>query len=378
MLLAALLLVLADGPLAAEDVGGRLGSAHVAGAYSVGRGDFLHQGADDVLATGMRVLKVYLLRPAVFYPHGGGWPDGFESPAAIARHPRYRSLFAKRFHTFVLTAYSTVGSDEHYFRGGVSDAQYAAEREQFRELAAYLLDAYRGTGKTFVLQNWEGDWAVRGTFCADPACAPTPLAVEGMVRWLAARQEGIDAARAGAVSDVRVLHACEANLAVAAMQGQVTVINDVFPRTRCDLYSYSAFDTIGAATVDPELGWSRALFRSTLDYIAAHAPDSAGFGNRNVMVGEFGWPEVLSADDPDASTEKSLRVLRLTVEEALEWGCPYILYWQVYDNEARRRPPTNADVRGFYLVRPDGTSSAARLYFARLLAAAAVARRPPP
>jgi hypothetical protein len=377
MLAFALALALAGGPGAAEDVGLRLGSAHVAGAYSSGSADFLGEGADQVLATGMRVLKVYLLRPDVFYPDGG-WPARFESPAAMARHPRYRALFAKRFHTFVLTAYSTVDADEHYFRRGVSEGQYAAEREQFRALAAQLRADYRGTGKTFVLQNWEGDWAVRGAFCAAPACAPTPAAVEGMVRWLNARQDGLDAARREVPSDVRVLHACEANLALAAMQGQATVVNDVFPRTRCDLYSYSAFDTIGAATIDPDLGWSRDLFRSTLDYIAARAPDSAAFGDRNVMIGEFGWPEVASVEDPDASTEKSLRVLRLTVEEALAWGCPYLLYWQVYDNEARRRPPTNADVRGFYLVRPDGTSSAARLYFAGLLAADARPRRPPP
>ena len=77
----------------------------------------------------------------------------------------------------------------------------------------------------------------------------------------------------------------------------------------------------------------------------------------------------VSKQDPDASTAKSLNVIRITVETALEWGCPYIVYWQVYDNELRvkDRRPTNDDVRGFYLIKPDGTHAAAWDYFASLL-----------
>ena len=74
---------------------------------------------------------------------------------------------------------------------------------------------------------------------------------------------------------------------------------------------------------------------------AAKAPDSPDFGSRNVYVGEFGWPQVASEKDPQASTDKSMRVVRMTTENALEWGCPYVVYWQVYDNESRagsRRP----------------------------------------
>jgi hypothetical protein len=357
----------------------RVGSAHVAGAYSFGPGDFLNEGAERVLETGMRVIKVYLLRPQVFYPVRSAWPPQFSSMVETAEHPHFRDLFAKPFHTYVLTAYSTVGEDEHYFRRGVTNEEYAAERAQFEELARHLLTAYRGTGKTFVLSNWEGDWALRGTFCAHPDCDPAEPAISGMTRWFNARQEGVDRARrAIAGSDVRVYHACEVNLVVAAMYGQRTVTNDVLPRTRCDLYSYSAYDAIATASDDPELGWSRSFFRMALDYLQRKAPDSAAFGARNVMIGEFGWPEVASAQDPDASSEKSLRVIRMTVEEGLDWGCPYLLYWQVYDNEARVRPPGNDDVRGFYLVRPDGSSAAARQYFQRLLETPERGRPRPP
>ena len=49
--------------------------------------------------------------------------------------------------------------------------------------------------------------------------------------------------------------------------------------------------------------------------------------------------------------------------------CPYLVYWQVYDNEprVRNRRPTNDEVRGFYLIKPDGTKAPAWHYFHALL-----------
>jgi hypothetical protein len=46
------------------------------------------------------------------------------------------------------------------------------------------------------------------------------------------------------------------------------------------------------------------------------------------------------------------------------------VYWQVYDNESRAqgRRPNNNEVRGFYLIKPDGTHAAAWDYFTSLLA----------
>ena len=46
------------------------------------------------------------------------------------------------------------------------------------------------------------------------------------------------------------------------------------------------------------------------------------------------------------------------MQTALDWGCPYVVYWQLYCNEPRRQPvKTNADVRGFWLLRPDGSKA---------------------
>jgi len=346
------LALLAAAPLAAEspaaalprgrELRDRLGVAHVAGTYHLTDKPFLAEGADQVLALGSRVIKLYLLEPEKNYPFNTAWPK-MASPVEAARSAPMREVFSRPFTTYVLTVYS-VGRPEHYWTAGISEAQAADETRQFYELARHLLTAYRGTGKTFVLQHWEGDWAARGS--TDAKAAIKPEAVAGMIGWLSARQAGVDKARAEAGEQgVHVYHAAEVNLVVQAMRdGRPGVADQVLPHARCDLVSYSAWDAGGDA---------RTL-REALDFIARHQGGRGPFGDRSVYLGEFGLPE------NDAGPEKVRATVRTVVETARDWGCPWIIYWQVYCNEARRRPVAkNDDVRGFWLLRPDGTRGAA-------------------
>jgi hypothetical protein len=348
----------------------RVGCAHVDGKYNFTDKDYLNEGADEILALGMGVIKVFLSVPDKLYPFNSDWPR-FTSLVETVRHRYFRQLFDKPFSTFILVAFSfTDPEDEHYYMYGVSDAQSAAEEEAFYELAKYLLTTYRGTGKTFVIQNWEGDWSIRMSRYLKPSFDPTPTAIKGMIRWMNSRQAGVTRARDEVQdSDVKVYNACEVNLVLQAMKGRLTVTNDVLPYTNCDLYSYSSYDSIGFAGRDPDLQESRRLFCKSLDYLASKAPDSEHFGARNIYIGEFGWPSVASSHDRYTSEAQALRVLRVAVEESLGWGCRYLIYWQVYENETRSGTsrPQNSDCRGFYLIKPDGRASYARDYFASLL-----------
>jgi hypothetical protein len=335
---------------AKRDLRDVLGVTHVAGTYHLTDKDFLNEGADQVVALGSRVIKLYLKNPAHNYPFNTQWPEA-QSLVEIAQAEPYRRVFAKPFTTYILTVYS-LGRPDHYWRGGMSDAAKADETRQFRDLARHFLAAYRGTGKTFVLQHWEGDWAIRGN--TNPKADLAPEAVAGMAEWLAARQEGVRQARAEvSESNVHVYHAAEVNLVVQAMRaGRPGVADKVLPQVTLDLVSYSAWD----AQDDPK------TLRAALDFIALHARPGGPFGARNVYIGEFGKPE----NDFDA--ERVLKTVRGAVETGLDWGCPYIVYWQLYCNEAKTRPVrTNADARGFWLLRPDGTKSPVWGYFAGLL-----------
>ena len=126
------------------------------------------------------------------------------------------------------------------------------------------------------------------------------------------------------------------------------------------MVSYSAWDSAVEEHKDPN------IFREALDFIALNMPDSPDFGNKNVYLGEFGWPETIFDAD------KIPVVIPNAVNTALDWGCPYIVYWQLYCNEkanAKVKPPVknNKDVKGFWLIRPDGSKTWVWNYFHQLL-----------
>jgi len=345
----------------------RSGSAHLFAVYDFGTECSLTEGARRLASMGTRTIKVALYDAARYYKFGdcdwSGVP-ATATPAQIAQTDEYRTLFSLPFSSYVMMTYSSLGLD--YWLDGVSDAQCALETRQMQDLATELLQSYRGSGKEFVIQNWEGDWAIRGP-SRDPDTLPTATAIAGMTRWLNCRQAGIEAARTSIASDVKVLQGCEVNLvqrAIAGLPG--TIINEVIPRTDCDLVSYSAWDSVGAAAGDDFAG--RAALTAALDLIASRAPTPdaytrAALGRafpRNVYAGEYGWPENVTS--PTAVDH----VVRTATETALDWGVRWAFYWQLYDNElvdpTLTTRPRNDQVNGYWLIKPDGTRSLAGDY----------------
>jgi len=340
-----------------------LGVNHINVLYTLTGKDALNEGADQVLELGSRVIKLTMREQMTpHYRHGVRWPE-VTSLAALAEHPALRELFAKPFTTYVIMAFRP-GKPISYQVGGMLAEDVRAEQDAFYELTRHFLTRYRGSGKTFVLQDWEGDWVLTNP-PLDMDRVPDPSAIEGMVAWLNARQEGVDRARDEVGMDgVRVFHASEVNLLGKAMAGKPTMANDVVPRTHCDLYSYSAYDT---------LVQGREPLRAALEYLRAKAPDSRWFGADNLYLGEFGWPESLVGE------ERRLEIIRDGVEVGRECGMQYLLFWALYDDGVRdpalasevglgrlARPLTNADMVGNWLVRPDGTRSVVWEYFEAL------------
>jgi len=184
---------------------------------------------------------------------------------------------------------------------------------------------------------------------------PDPTAIQGMIDWLNARQDGVEQARQAVGMDgVTVVHAAEVNLVARAVEGKITATNNVLPHTHCDLYSYSCWDTVS----DPK------KFREALDYLASKAPESKLFGNKNIYVGEFG-----AAENVRGGPEKQLEIVKNSLETALDWGARYVVYWELYCNEPKEKfegRPKNSDMRGFWLVRPDGTKPPVWDYLAGL------------
>ncbi len=147
-----------------------------------------------------------------------------------------------------------------------------------------------------------------------------------MVEWLNARQAGVNQARQEVGQQgVHVYHAAEVNLVVQSMRtGFPNLVNKVLPHTPVDLVSYSAWDSATEHYRDPN------VLRDALDFIAGQRPGQCRLRQtRNVYLGEFGMPEnVYSLDKIQTAIPNAVRT-------ALDWGCPYIVYWQLYCNELK-------------------------------------------
>lgn len=260
-----------------------IGVTHAGAKYHHTDRDVLNEGAIQVQELGSRTIKLWMPRPGQMYRFNHNWPDESEldSLTKLAKTDAWREVLARPFETFYLEAFA-LPRQNYSFKNGVTPDEAAAIAAQFEELTRHLLTTYRGTGKTFILQNWEGDWALRNAM--DRGIDPTPQRIQAMIDWLNARQEGVDRGRRAVGEDgVRVLHAAETNLVQIQMQDdRPGVVRDVLPHTHVDLASYSAYDTRG----------NPRMFRAALEYIAMHMPhtDRTDLGRR-VVVGEYGVPE---------------------------------------------------------------------------------------
>lgn len=323
----------------------QFGVAHVGARYGFTETDALNEGAEVIEDLGARCIKVCLSLDtdnptSLLYAAHAHWPE-VSSLDALADTPYFRTFFARDFDTFILTCFRP-GKPAGYWRSQFTETDACAEEECFAALTEFLLRHYGTARKTFVIQTWEGDWAVRGHY--DPATQPAPDAMANMTRWLVARQRGVARGRAALPrTAARVYHACEVNLVQRGSErGARSVTTHVLPTVALDLVSYSAWDSMD----------SPAHFATALECIARHVRPTGAFPGRPVYVGEFGLPESRSSGSVVATRTRDC------FREAERFGCPYAVYWQLYCNEPiATAPRTNADYRGFWLVRPDGTRS---------------------
>lgn len=335
-----------------------LGSAHINGKYNFTDDDVLNEGAQGLLDLGSRVIKVIVREDlSENYPFNSQWQVA-ESLVEVAETTYFRKLFSKPFSAYILMAFAP-GRPFHYFLDGMTSEDVEDESRRMYEFAKHLLTTYRGTGKTFVIQNWESDWTITpplGPTTPIPSKDPDEVSIRGMIDWFNARQDGVERARRDVGTDgVMVAHAAEVNLVDRAMSGENRVTNCVVPYTHCDLYSYSAWDTLE----DP------AKLRAALDYLCEKSPDSDVFGHRNVYVGEYG-----AAENVMGGPEKQLETIRNATETILDWGALYAAYWDFYcDGPVREYSgrPRNDDMSGWWLIRPDGTKPPVWDYFHDLL-----------
>jgi len=354
------------------DFARRLGAAHVGGRYHFTAKPFLIEGAERVHQLGLGGIKLWFSNVERSYWFNSEWnlPDAYTF-TELARHPYFVAAFALPFSVIALELSSARRT------GGAADLinpnyDPTADETQIYELTRHLLRTYRERDVTFLLQNWEGDWMFRGSAQGGWMRGEYPKLeqrVTGFSRWFGARQRGVERARAE-VSDTRcrVLHAVEVNRVFDLLKGIPTVTTHVLPHIRPDLISWSCYDGLNTGARNGEKA-AIGIWRG-LDMIQHHARTTQqdSTGKPAVYIGELGFPENVTT--PAAAVEMMDGALGALMARQI----PYILYWELYCNERKdgiKRKPVaseNAEeLRGFWLVRPDGSTGAVGEYLARLL-----------
>ncbi len=354
-----------------EDIRDRLGATHVAGKYHLTDEPFIIEGAKALHDMGSRVLKLWLSGLQSDYPYNSEWPDRDPASRLVdrAKIPYYQEVFDMDFTTFVLL---TQTPRMNWRRGNDTEEEYFQdEEEQMYELAKYLLEAYHDREITFVLQNWEGDWLLRGEGVMWPSGVyhrEIEESTNAMIRWFQARQAGVERAREEvSTSKATVAHAIEVNRVLDVLNEIPTLTSHVLPHVKADLVSYSAYDSI---FVDMPVSFWHAI-----EIIKHFAQPSDLYGDNNIYIGEIGKPEnavhrrnYVAPEDFPIWWDKAFAVM-------FAFDIPYVLHWELYCNV----PPPGVSVspgevlqedelRGFWLIKPDGSLGYAGKYIKDLLA----------
>ncbi|MBL9205226.1 MAG: hypothetical protein JNN01_09085 [Opitutaceae bacterium] len=263
----------------------------------------------------------------------------------LRAQPAFDRAMGLPFRNIMLWVYPFADSKSAFATGYIDDEEAEKIYREIYDLTAYLLKRYSGSGKTFFLGNWEGDWhMLLENYDYDQD--PTFEAIKGAIRWFTLRERAVaDARRDTPHTNVKVHFYIELNHVRKAMDSdRPTIVNRVLPHIRTDFVSWSSYDvTKPAAVLGGEAG--RALVFKALNYIEAHLPKS-DLPGRRVFIGEYGF-ELSAFKEADLQMKYTASIMKW----ALEWGCPFVLYWELYCNEVE---PATGKSRGYWLIDDQG------------------------
>lgn len=351
------------------------GVNHVDGRYAFTTNNFLIEGAQKTQSLGLNSIFLYLTPNfAAHYPIKNG--IGYGNPTnltQLAKSAPYKQVFDMPFRMFVLTTFSWATGDGGYGHfANQNSPTAAAETAEIKELVVYLEKTYQGTGKVFILKNWEGDWATQSTINGSYGDQNAPDPQQGLVemtRLLSAREQGCmdGRAAAGNPAGVGVFCAGEVNF-VLDYQQRARVVQQVLPNVNppLDMVTYSSYESnnwlygtsgTNQTATAPIIAQEMNKAFGIIDQLA---PDPLHLGKKRILISEYGMFEnKRPAGDAIWRTQTILQ----TAKNA---GIAGAFFWELYDNECPnfqnevganvgQNRPIASDCSGLWLVRPDGS-----------------------
>jgi len=194
----------------------------------------LIKGAEYIRELGSKVIKIACGNPATQYPLDDFSSLNMTGCVDALSFPIYKKLFEMDFSTYIINI--TEVNRANYADGMSVDELKTVENE-FYQATKYLLETYKGTGKTFILQNWETDNYVALSISGNNA----EYVLRNYAKYYNARQDGINKARNEFVmsktKNVFVFGAIEVNKLSVDYKNRA--VDYVVPYTYVDLYTYS-------------------------------------------------------------------------------------------------------------------------------------------
>lgn len=377
-----------------------VGVTHAYPIYNVSGStlDTLNEGAARIKGMGSKAIKVWVDGgPGCAYPNfshsaASQWPaspsGGYSEPLQVVQTPFFKKLLSDPdLKIYVLevgqfannTVNPPIPSISQPLRS-LSDAQSRETYRQIYNLATYLLQTYKGTGKFFIIENWEADnmidlasttdtsawYGPPGTPSAPnapgltgPAGTGAVGAIPAMQTWMAQRQAATKAARVWAINHGYFTGVCVANgfeinklprwagetvnYKNKAGQNYPLLIDAVVPNFQCDLYGYSAWEVIypdgGAPAI--EANREAATLYPRMRYMKSKVPTGGFLGSDNIYVGEYGTYEFMwfpgsNKNHHDANSDTNYtNTIAQEIDYLLCANPRYVFMWQLYGNELR-------------------------------------------
>jgi hypothetical protein len=308
-----------------------IGTQAIGGRYHFTPDTPLVESAKLIRELGSNAMKFTMSASGSFGSDKGNVPERDPSVKSLtdlaAREPSHKAVLDMPFSHYFIWIYP-LGCKTS--AGTFAEADHDREYREVYDLACHLLRSYSGTAKQFFLGHWEGDWHLRPHF--DPNQPFPEGSGERFTAWLRVRQRAIDDAKRDTPhGKVAVWHYTEVNLVAPFLNGGQCLTNSILPQVDVDYVSYSSYDSLQRGIRDD-------LF-AALNHIESKLRPKPGIAGKRVFIGEYGFPtRRYSANEQNWKTIQTMRA-------AIEWGCPFVLYWELYCNEVRDGKPG-----GFWLI----------------------------
>ena len=300
-----------------------LGTNAIGGKYKFTADSKILEQAKQIRAMGSNVLKISL---------GPNSPKTYELEIAgkqtttldlFKSHPDYRKVFDMDFKYIFAWVHTLTGIE---WKKGINKEQEKVLYDEMFQFVTYLLKEYNGSGKTFLIGNWEGDWLLHPNYNRN--FTPTKEHIDNMTKWFQIRQQAIDdAKKQSSTKNVEIYYYVEVNLVLKGLKGEACIAQSILPNVNVDLVSYSSYEAIKNRTYAEK----KEQLQKVFDYLEKQLQPKPGLPfSRRVYIGEYGYHA--KASDPE-SFKKQYEETREIMKISLELNLPFALHWQMYNNE---------------------------------------------